>query len=241
MAYQNGPKIVTNGLVLCLDAGNPKSYPGSGTSWVDLSGNGNNGTLTNGPTFSSTNGGNIFFDGTNDYVRVSSTSIIPGSSSFTFNIWLNYSISGGAIFRDIVNNRDSGPNYAGFLFTTYEGTGVNNGKIRVQLNTSAATNSYYSTGRAIATGTPKCASVVVNRESNLLIFYVDGTFDASFSISGVGNISSTSPFDIGWDQRFANPQAYFLGTIYSSQVYNRALSAAEILQNYNATKGRFKL
>jgi hypothetical protein len=110
MSVAGGPDLIQDGLVLCLDAANTKSYPGSGTSWVDLSGNGNNGTLTNGPTFSSTNGGNIFFDGTNDYVRVSSTSIIPGSSSFTFNIWLNYSISGGAIFRDIVNNRDSGPN-----------------------------------------------------------------------------------------------------------------------------------
>jgi len=238
MAYQNGPKIVTNGLVLCLDAGNPKSYPGNGTSWIDLSRNGNNGTLTNGPTFSSVNGGSIVFDGTNDYVRVSSTSVIPASTSFTFNIWLNYSLSGGAVFRDIVNNREPVTG-AGFLFTTDFAS--QNGKIRVQLNTSAAGNSYTSTGRSIATGTPKCASVIVNRESNLLIFYIDGIFDASFSISGLGNISSTRPFDIGWDEPFANPQAYFLGTIYSSQVYNRALSAAEILQNYNATKGRFKL
>jgi hypothetical protein len=238
MSYQNGPKIITDGLVLCLDAGNPKSYPGSGTAWTDLSRNGNNGTLTNGPTFSSTNGGNIFFDGTNDYVRVSSTSIIPGSTSFTFNIWLNYSL-GGAAFRDIVNNRESSTNNPGFLLTTDFVT--SNGKIRVQLNTSAAGNSYTSTGRSIATGTPKYASVVVNRESNLLIFYIDGTLDASFSISGLGSISSTRPFDIGWDEQFANTQAYFLGTIYTTQVYNRALSAAEILQNYNATKGRFKL
>jgi hypothetical protein len=239
MGYSYGPSIVKDGMVMCLDAGNNKSFVSGSTTWFDLSRNNNTGSLVNGPTFNSSNNGNIVFDGTNDYVRVSSTSVIPGSTSFTFNIWLNYSISGGSVFRDIVNNRESSTNNPGFLFTTDSVT--SNGKIRVQLNTSAAGNSYTSTGRSIATGTPKYASVVVNRESNLLIFYVDGTFDASFSISGVGNISSTSPFDIGWDQRFANPQAYFLGTIYSSQVYNRALSAAEILQNYNATKGRFGL
>ena len=68
MSLSRGPKIVTNGLVLYLDAANKKSYPGSGTTWTDLSGNNNTGTLTNGPTFDSNNGGSIVFDGTNDYV-----------------------------------------------------------------------------------------------------------------------------------------------------------------------------
>jgi hypothetical protein len=68
MALAHSPSIVTSGLVLCLDAANPKSYPGSGTTWTDLSGNGNNGTLVNGPTYSSVNGGSIVFDGSNDYI-----------------------------------------------------------------------------------------------------------------------------------------------------------------------------
>jgi hypothetical protein len=72
MAISRGPKIVTNGLVLALDAADRNSYPRSGTSWLDLSGNNNTCTLTNGPTFSNTNGGNIVFDGTNDYVTRSS-------------------------------------------------------------------------------------------------------------------------------------------------------------------------
>ena len=67
MPNNYGPRIVTDGLVLCLDAGNSKSYPGSGTAWNDLSRNGNNGTL-NGPTFNSADRGSIVFDGTNDYV-----------------------------------------------------------------------------------------------------------------------------------------------------------------------------
>ena len=72
-AAASGPNIVEDGLVLALDAGNTKSYPGSGTTWTDLSGKGNNGTLTNGPTFDSGNGGAIFFDGGNDYVTTGNT------------------------------------------------------------------------------------------------------------------------------------------------------------------------
>jgi hypothetical protein len=69
MSYNNGPKIVSDGLVLCLDAGNNKSYPSSGTSWSDLSGNNNNGTLTNGPTFTGSFGGGVVFDGVDDTVN----------------------------------------------------------------------------------------------------------------------------------------------------------------------------
>ena len=70
MALHHSPRIVTSGLVLALDAADRNSYPGSGTTWTDLSGNANNGTLTNGPTFNSANGGSIVFDGTNDFEAV---------------------------------------------------------------------------------------------------------------------------------------------------------------------------
>jgi hypothetical protein len=69
LALSHSPSIVTDGLVLCLDAGNPKSYPGSGTTWTDLSGNGNNGTLVNGVGYSGSNLGSLVFDGSNDYVN----------------------------------------------------------------------------------------------------------------------------------------------------------------------------
>ena len=68
MGLAHSPSIVTDGLVLCLDAANTKSYPGSGTTWTDISGKGYDGTLTNGPTFSSNYGGNIVLDGSNDFV-----------------------------------------------------------------------------------------------------------------------------------------------------------------------------
>ena len=70
MALAHSPSIVTDGLALCLDGANVKSYPGSGTTWKDLSGKGNDGTLTNGPTFSSDDGGSILVDGSNDFISI---------------------------------------------------------------------------------------------------------------------------------------------------------------------------
>ena len=100
MGIAYNPRVVTDGLVLCLDAGNVKSYPGSGTTWTDLSGKGNTGTLTNGPTYSSANGGSIVFDGVDD--RVSGTSFNTGQN-FTINAWI-YPTLLGTTRRAIVAN-----------------------------------------------------------------------------------------------------------------------------------------
>ena len=83
MALNHGPKLVTDGLVLWMDAADRTSYPGSGTTWTDLTRNGYNGTLTNGPTFSSANGGAIVLDGTDDYVQ-NSFSLDPNLGGFTY-------------------------------------------------------------------------------------------------------------------------------------------------------------
>jgi len=90
MAFSYSPKIATDGLVLCLDAANNRSYPGSGTAWTDLSRGGNNGALTNGPTFNSANGGSIVFDGTNDYVQVTSPfgDIDWSLRAWSFSAWM---------------------------------------------------------------------------------------------------------------------------------------------------------
>ena len=89
MAVAGGPNIVEDGLVLALDAANKKSYPGSGTVWSDLSGNSNDGTLTNGPTFSSNNSGIFSFDGANDIVVGPATVNSLSSTTMTISIWTN--------------------------------------------------------------------------------------------------------------------------------------------------------
>ncbi len=94
MSLSRGPKTITNGLVLYLDAANKKSYPGSGTTWTDLSGNVYNGTLTNGPTFSAANMGSIVFDGTNDNIQLGNASTFLPTSAISLNCWAKTNVTG---------------------------------------------------------------------------------------------------------------------------------------------------
>ena len=107
MSYHNGPRIVTDGLVIYVDAGNSKSYPGTGTSWYDISGSGNDGTLINDVGFNSDNGGSLVFDGVNDYVNCGSI-----SSQFTANVtaetWIYLSSQSGDWVRIIGTGGVSG-------------------------------------------------------------------------------------------------------------------------------------
>ena len=102
MSIAYNTSIVTSGLVMCLDAGNPKSYPGSGTTIRDVTGNGYNGTLTNGPTFSSANGGVIVLDGINDYIDVQGINL--SSSSYTIFAATRYVNVSGRIISGRNNN-----------------------------------------------------------------------------------------------------------------------------------------
>ena len=86
MASSLGPNVSESGLVLCLDAADKNSYSGTGTTWTDLSGNGYNGILTNGPTFSNTNGGIFIFDGTDDYVQTNLNQN-TNNASITWEAW----------------------------------------------------------------------------------------------------------------------------------------------------------
>ena len=109
MGISYNPKIVTNGLILNLDAGNKKSYSGSGSVWYDLSGNNNNTVLTNGPTFSNTNSGNIVFDGIDDYVNIpyNASKISFPNDNATICVWFKSSTSGdntGALVTQRTNN-----------------------------------------------------------------------------------------------------------------------------------------
>lgn len=213
MSFDNGPRIVTNGLVLALDAADRNSYVSGSTTWFDLSGNNNNGTLANSPTFSSTNGGNLLFNGTNQYTSFSYQQPAQSStSSFTWNIWLFY-IGGG--FNPILGNRFGGASWNKLTGVMFEYAMIQN------LLVGSPTSNAWSN-----------MSVVKNNTSFTL--YRNAT-----SISTGTNASSTSalPFYVGGD-----PGGEFSNCYVSNvQVYDRALSAAEITQNYNATKSRFNL
>lgn len=223
MPNNYGPRIVTDGLVLCLDAGNTKSYPSSGTTWTDISRNGINGTLTNGPTFNSANGGSIVFDGVDDSVSTTRTS----TTSFTWIAWFRTNVVSSG-FRNIISVRT--PSY---MLMLMDDDSANMGFWASDTLTTGP--SLNMTG--ISTNVWYHATFV--REGNSITngykTYMNGSFRGS---ANTGTWSSSDPIIIG---ARTDATQFFNGNIASIQIYNRALSATEILQNYNATKGRFKL
>jgi hypothetical protein len=219
MALNHGGRpIVTNGLVLCLDAANPKSYPGSGTTWTDLSGNGNNGTLVNGVGYNSGNGGSLVFDGVNDYV--SNTMPNPGSVPITFDFWMNSDTSTPVGLYDTAPGQ---PNVLrNYNFGVIEWW---NNSPSVSLGLSALTWTNITIEYSFTTN----RTIKYYRNGNL-ITTATGSTSPTFAWTTLifGNINAGSA---GW----------YSGKISTIKIYNRALTASEIQQNYNALKSRYGL
>jgi hypothetical protein len=226
------------GLVLNLDAGNPLSYPGTGTTWTDLTTNGNNGTLINGPTFDSANGGSIVFDGTNDYVITNSNiSSYMVNSNFTISIWTNVSTTktnSVGIFGCFDDNLPTSINYSGysfwvksgesrFSFLIGSGTGVNPYTF-IPANSNYQTNTWYN-----LTGT---------NTGGISYFYINGVLQNANSNATI--VMPEHPVKIGRAYEYTN-NFYYNGKVAQGIIYNKALSSQEVLQNFNATKGRYGL
>lgn len=227
MSFSHSPRIVTSGLVLALDAADQNSYPGSGTTWTDMSGNAYNGTLTNGPTFSSANGGIFTFDGSTQYVSLPS-SLTRLSTNYSISMWINPSTVSASPY---LTSDWNGPG-RNYLFSQVNnkiqlliGNGTTSQDAAQQSNLSLTANTWYNT-----------AFVVIGTTH---IIYINGILDNSAVGSYSGGITSnarniaTSVSPIASD--------CFNGKISSTLIYNRALSTAEIQQNYNAQKSRFNL
>ena len=166
MAAAAGPNVVKNGLVFALDAGNTQSYPGSGTTWTDLSGNNNTGTLTNGPTFSSDDGGYIDFDGTNDRVETSSDMFSP-NANFTFSVWIKL---------DTVDSQST-------IISDF----TNTGSIQIVYNATASgiriVKSFVSTVDTFSNSALSANvwyHITITRQSNTYKLYIDGSFISTF-------------------------------------------------------------
>ena len=233
----HSPSIITNGLSLCLDAGNSKSYPGSGATWTDLSGRGVIGTLTNGPTYSSSNGGSIVFDGSNDYVDITQNTPYQFSNTqaFSLSFWVRCTATSGIVYVWAYAIGGGRGYYFGidvnalrtnsFVFDYFDG----NFKGIQGNNNSITMNSWVN---LVATSSSNSA--------NDMSVYQNGVL-TSFTIRGnssPGTIDyNTVPLRIG-SRGNGN---YFKGNISKVSIYNRALSATEVAQNYNALKGRYGL
>ena len=236
MAVSHGfGKIVTDGLVLTLDAADTNSYTSGSTTWRDMSGNGNNGTLTNGPTFDSANGGSIVFDGVDDSVLMPATPSVNIRGSVTVGMFCksnqeNWNVYWSGISKysqfilgpNVLNSSNSRMAFLVRSNTWYpEGYG---GQIWGQDNLDRTQYHYY-VGR-------------YNQSTGYLSLFVDGEEEVNFDIGVQTLRDDTGDYDIGK----RDGSSHFLNfTLGIAQIYNRALTDSEILQNYNTLKPRFGL
>jgi len=224
-----GVNIITDGLVLYLDAANTKSIVSGSTTWRDLSRSGNNGTLTNGPTFNSANGGSIVFDGVNDFINLP-TSTSLWSSNFSINFFIKSNILGNQF---IFSNGTYGSAATNIWFG---GGNLNN--FVIHLRRTDGTNAIgYNFTLPIPYNILTYYSVIYSTNDNTLKLYQNSNLVESKNTSLV----DPSWMPNGWRIGNSNGFPGVNGNIHNFTVYNRALTAQEVLQNYNATKTRFVL
>lgn len=248
MSGNVAPNIVTNGLVLCLDTANAYSYPKAGTTWFDLTPNRNNFTLINGPTYDTSDGGSLLFDGINDYANISYNATLSSVSAITLECWF-YPVGRGtnAIFdgagtlmragqvEDLQYSLNYVWDFNSLSFGTFRS---NNG------------NPYPSAGSFYFYGTPndvvyrnKWNLATMTRSNNDVKIYANGQL--VLSLNSVPISSNTywitylgGGLTLG---KSINPYINYNGKIAISRIYNRTLSSDEVLQNFNAHKRRFGL
>lgn len=236
MALSRGPKIVTNGLVLALDAADRNSYPGSGTTWYDLSGNNLNGTILNSPTFETGLPGSVVFS------NVSSQAIsIPDSSilkpaSVTLSAWVYVTQ------YNPLNDFDG--QFPSILWKCYDANSGGNASYGLSLSAGQFPRFTITPTQLISTTIFPIATWVY-----LVGVYTVGGSQVLYR-NGVVDISTTGPATIPYSTQvvsigtriFSGTYQYpWNGKISNATIYNRALTATEVLQNYNATKSRFGL
>ena len=233
--YANG-RIITDGLVLSLNAADQNSYPGSGTTWSDTSGNGYNTTLYNGPGFSTQFGGTITFDSVDDYG--SAGNLGSGFSTFTVEIWFKSD--------SVANYRN--PIDCNWLVFNGGASGYSNIGPRLEQNSSGVlgwvigdTAGNYTGVDVVASGlsaTPVHYTAITRTSSTSFSSYYNGAYVTAGTFSGWPGSMQAVSIGRGFS---TSSERWFLGNIPAVRIYNRALTASEILQNYNAQKTRFGL
>jgi hypothetical protein len=236
--------IVTNGLVMNLDAGFDPSYPTTGTTWYDLSGNSNNALLANGLIYNSSNSGSVYMDGGDEYIQVApSANLQSYFSNNSFTIFLTVKSD------NVVYPRSRCPIYVNSTVTsnTQNGWSAGHGASTTSMEIRVCDGTNFSNGfisHNVAESTPYMRTFTVDRTNGVLTkYYVNGSYIGQHNATNV-----TGSIYTGTGSDFVNGFVFgyvwgwrFIGNIYNITVYNRVLSDAEITQNYNAQKGRFGL
>ena len=220
--YTSYPNLVTSNLIMQLDANNVSSYPGSGSTWFDLSSNNNQGTLINNPTFTSSSPSFFTFNGTNQYVNITSSANVPsGNSQYTLSIWFNPT------------------NFGSGGFIGWGGYGTNNRVTALRFNSNGFVHYWWGNDLAVTLNT-----MTTNTWYNVVALfnginrqiYLNGVKIAEDTPTG-HNVTITTNVTVG----VTNTNEYLNGKIGNVLVYNRGLSSTEVLQNYNVQKTTYGL
>jgi hypothetical protein len=236
-------KVVTNGLVLALDAADRNSYVSGSTTWRDLSGNGNNFTLYNGVGFSGSNGGSLTFNGTNQYAASTTNIDLTSYNYIVTEIFYRNNVTSplGIIFEHTTNwnsntggfglavNTDGNNNIANINHTNHNTEVSRNYTVVNNLNWSSNVNLY----SRIADSTGRLTYL----NSNLLSFVSTGGYETS-TVTTAGGSFANAVFYIGSRAGIAG---FFNGNIGSIKIYGFKMDPSQVQQNYNATKSRYNL
>ena len=237
MGLAHSPRIVTDNLVLALDAANVKSYPGSGTTWTDLSGKGNNGTLTGGPTYGSDNGGFFEFDGDNDYVDLGTISTSnplqmddPSGGGLTISWWGYFDDAGDYLQRIFEKSNGTGASNGWGIFTSATGSGTTH----INLNHGGVSSQRVSTSYLDSTWQNWCITWV--KSSGTYVTYLNGVQDDTGTRTYSIPSAQTNARIGSWNHSTGRE---YDGKIANLSIYDKALTAAEVKQNFNALRGRY--
>jgi hypothetical protein len=228
MGFSRGPKIVTDGLVLALDAANPKSYPGSGTTWSDLSGNGNDGSLINGPTFDSGNNGSIVFDGVDDRLSVITFDQNPFLDEFTIEIVSIVDKTNSRLIsqnHSTINPNTIYINYPNFENLTFAVVDSNQNRFSTFRGSLIPNEIYHM-------------SMAVDLNQGKLISYLNGRSKEEDISNFSGNLTNERIF-IGCSE--PGKGALLQGNIFLVRIYSKYMNQSKILHNFNSTKSRYGL
>ena len=248
-AYEQ-QKIVTDGLILNLDAGNISSYSGTGSTWYDLSNKSNNASLINSPIFTSVNNNGSYFNlnGTNQYMNCGGISnSILSNNQFTISMWLKMSDINNRHDFFGIKNFNSNADDIGFFIHTDNSLGIHN-QIAAYFSVNGVVTNNISilaevSNKSITSNTIYNIDCMKNL-SQKIVFYINGVLDSSnySTTTNTSNVVTNTVVWVGSNRTSPTTPIYdWYGNIYLTKIYNRALTSQEISQNFNALKGRYGL
>lgn len=229
--------IVTTGLAMNLDAGNSASYPGTGTTWTDLTGNSRTGTLINGVGYSSLNGGSLTFDGTNDYVSVANTTaVLSNVNKFTVDTWFKVTNPSSTTAYQTIFSFGTGT-----IYTTDILILINSGQVFAQVNNSSDGSGKFNFTSTAWTNFQMVYDGTLSGNANRLKLYLNGvlqtlTFD--YTVPATSGTTSTCGIGAYSTGGFNN---FLTGNVAVTRLYTTALSQTDVTQNFNAIKSRYGL